>query len=79
MTAINGVVCLQDSNRKPSPGSCRAGGVVHLLAANGTKIPVTLHMSTRGMSADSVDIVHVVQVWQGMAFSVLSKPVCILC
>lgn len=35
---------MQDLTKKPNPTSCRAGGVVHLLAANGLKVPVTLKM-----------------------------------
>lgn len=55
------VLCaaVQDLSAKPGPGSCRAGGVVHLLNANNQKVPVTLHISQR----DNGDHVHhVVQV-----------------
>ncbi|WIA34671.1 hypothetical protein OEZ86_012986 [Tetradesmus obliquus] len=35
-----------DMPKKMNPSSCQAGGVVHILAANGNKLPVTLKMST---------------------------------
>lgn len=41
--------------------SCRAGSVVHLLAANGTKVPVTLKMSTKEDIINGHNT-HVVQV-----------------
>ena len=41
------VVLLQDQSKKPNPTSCRAGAVVHMLAATGAKIPVTLKLSKK--------------------------------
>lgn len=31
---------------RPQPGSCRAGGVVHMLALTGVKVPVRLNIKT---------------------------------
>lgn len=45
----------------PTAVSCRSGAVVHLLAANGTKVPVTLKMSVKE-AADSKHSLHIVQV-----------------
>lgn len=53
---------LQDLTKKSGPTSCRSGGVVHLLAANGTKIPVTLKMSVREAQHSSGGMMHVIQV-----------------
>eukprot|EP00879_Flechtneria_rotunda_P013062 GHRR01013642.1.p1 GENE.GHRR01013642.1~~GHRR01013642.1.p1 ORF type:complete len:1083 (+),score=308.01 GHRR01013642.1:2122-5370(+) len=50
----------KDLTHKPNPTSCRAGGVVNMLAANGTKMPVTLKMSVRELPDGKVT--HVVQV-----------------
>ncbi|WIA14496.1 hypothetical protein OEZ85_003018 [Tetradesmus obliquus] len=35
-----------DMPKRMNPSSCQAGGVVHILAANGNKLPVTLKIST---------------------------------
>jgi hypothetical protein len=43
-----------------TPSSCQAGGVVHILAANGAKLPVTLKMSTREDAKGHTT--HIVQV-----------------
>uniref|UniRef100_A0A383VUJ6 PAS domain-containing protein n=1 Tax=Tetradesmus obliquus TaxID=3088 RepID=A0A383VUJ6_TETOB len=50
-----------DATRRITPSSCQAGGVVHILAANGSKLPVTLVMSTRDDVA-SGRATHIVQV-----------------
>lgn len=52
---------LQDLTRKPGANSCRAGAVVHMLAANGGKVPVKLKMTTRENARDGSST-HVVQV-----------------
>jgi hypothetical protein len=41
------VLVLQDMPKRTTPSNCQAGGVVHILAANGAKLPVTLKMSSR--------------------------------
>lgn len=52
---------LQNLDRRPGPSSCRAGGVVHLLAANGTKLPVTLKMSIKEGS-EATGLLHIIHV-----------------
>jgi hypothetical protein len=59
---------LQDLSRKPGANSCRSGAVVHLLAANGAKLPVKLKMTTREDARDG-RVTHVVQV--SLALNVL--------
>lgn len=54
-------LCLQDAPQRIPLTSCRAGAVVHLLAANGTKLPVTLKMNTKEDPA-SGHFTHIVQV-----------------
>jgi hypothetical protein len=51
---------LQDAARRMTPSSCQAGGVVHILAANSIKLPVTLKMSTREDARGHTN--HIVQV-----------------
>eukprot|EP00878_Enallax_costatus_P025839 GHUV01027676.1.p1 GENE.GHUV01027676.1~~GHUV01027676.1.p1 ORF type:complete len:1421 (+),score=378.88 GHUV01027676.1:621-4883(+) len=53
---------MQDLSKKPNPTSCRAGGVVHLLAANGTKVPVSLKMLQREVQDSAGGLMHVVYV-----------------
>lgn len=53
---------LQDPPQRIPSTSCRGGGVVHLLAANGTKVPVTLKMTTKE-DASTGHLTHIVQVW----------------
>jgi hypothetical protein len=55
------VAILQDLSRKPGPTSCRSGAVVHLLAANGAKLPVKLKIEARENAATG-KVAHVVQV-----------------
>jgi predicted methyltransferase len=43
----------------PPATSCRAGAVVHLLRANGVRVPVTLHMTQHD---DGERVQHVVKV-----------------
>jgi len=60
-THLPAVLCLQDAPQRIPQTSCRAGAVVHLLAANGTKLPVTLKMNTKEDPA-SGHLTHIVQV-----------------
>ena len=52
---------LQDPPQRIPATSCRAGGVVYLLAANGTKLPVTLKMTSKE-DITTGHLTHVVQV-----------------
>ncbi|WIA34679.1 hypothetical protein OEZ86_012993 [Tetradesmus obliquus] len=56
----------KDLTRKPGANSCRAGAVVHMLAANGGKVPVKLKMTTRENARDGSST-HVVQVAKASA------------
>jgi hypothetical protein len=53
--------CFQDPSLRIPATSCRAGSVVHLLAANGTKVPVTLKLTTKEDTTNG-HTTHVVQV-----------------
>jgi hypothetical protein len=64
---------LQDAAKKLTPSSCQAGGVVHILSANGTKMPVTLKMSTREDARTSRST-HVVQVFTRLPLYLTIKP-----
>jgi hypothetical protein len=55
------VLPFQDPSLRVPVTSCRAGSVVHLLAANGTKVPVTLKLTTKEDSTNG-HTTHVVQV-----------------
>jgi hypothetical protein len=56
-----------------TPSSCQAGGVVHILAANGAKLPVTLKMSARE-DAVTNRTTHIVQVRCGVCSCCLTVP-----
>lgn len=45
-------IALQDAHSmRSTPCGCRTGGVVHLLPASGAKIPVTVKLSTKEVTA----------------------------
>jgi len=49
----------------PPPTSCRAGAVVHLLRANGAKVPVTLQMSSYEDGDRAQHVVRVLPATEG--------------
>jgi hypothetical protein len=51
--------CTQNLSAVPPPTSCRAGAVVHLLRANGARVPVTLSMAQHD---DGERVQHIVKV-----------------
>lgn len=58
---------LQDmGSTRPQPGSCRAGGVVHMLSVTGARVPVRLEIktvdSTQNQTADEHSRMHIVKV-----------------
>lgn len=58
-TNLLSLISQQDLSAKPGPGSCRSGAVVHLVAANNSKVPVTLQLSQHD---DGDHIQHVIRV-----------------
>ena len=66
---------MKDLAAKPMAASCRAGGVVHLLSANGARLPVTLQISAHD---DGEHVKHIVKVCLFLR-AVRACVLCVLC
>lgn len=51
---------MKDLSGKPPPNSCRAGAVVQLLHANGSRVPAVLHLSTHDDGDKTQHVIKVV-------------------
>lgn len=59
------------ASKKATTASCRSGAVVHLLSANGSKVPVTMQMTSHD---DGQEIKHIIKVREGAGCRGAGQP-----